>query len=281
MCRLFAFRSVITSQVHRSLVHADNALVHQSQHHPDGWGVAYYIAGSPHIIRSLTSAVECQLFEKVSGIASSQTVLAHLRKATAGGMSILNTHPFQHGHWTFGHNGNIRDFGTLRPALLERVNPDLRRFILGDTDSELLFFLILSRLAAIASDPMGKVSLEQLARACREAIAEISELAGPVHDRDDGPPDLTYLSFIISDGELLLAHQGGKHLYYSTYKLRCPDRDSCAFFAPNCENPAEGGKANHLLFASEPLQGDNLWLPMSHGEIIGIDGDMNLRHFQA
>jgi predicted glutamine amidotransferase len=281
MCRLFAFRSVITSQVHRSLVGADNALVHQSHEHPDGWGVAYYIAGSPHIIRSLTSAVECQLFEKVSGIASSQTVLAHLRRATAGGMSILNTHPFQYGRWTFAHNGNIHGFDALRPALLERLHPDLRRFVLGDTDSELIFFLVMSRLGVNGSDLAGKVSLEDLASAAGEAVAEICELAGPMHHRDDGPPDQTYLSFIITDGELLLAHQGGKDLYFSTYKLRCPERDSCVFFAPNCENPAEGGKANHLLFASEPLQGDNCWLPMAHREIIGIDGEMNLRRFQA
>ena len=40
MCRLFGFRSVIKSQMHRSLVSADNALVRQSEQHPDGWGVA-------------------------------------------------------------------------------------------------------------------------------------------------------------------------------------------------------------------------------------------------
>ena len=38
MCRLFGFRSVIQSQVHRSLVDADNALGQQSVRHQDGCG---------------------------------------------------------------------------------------------------------------------------------------------------------------------------------------------------------------------------------------------------
>ena len=45
MCRLFGFRSVIPSQMHRSLIAADNALGRQSERHPDGWGVAYYVDG--------------------------------------------------------------------------------------------------------------------------------------------------------------------------------------------------------------------------------------------
>ena len=92
MCRLFGFRSVISSQVHRSLVEADNALLHQSNFHSDGWGVAYYVANAPHLVKSTSAAVEDSLFKKVSGIVSSETVLAHLRKATQGELCITNIH---------------------------------------------------------------------------------------------------------------------------------------------------------------------------------------------
>src|SRR4051794_31811738 len=57
MCRLFGFRSVIPSQVHRSLLAAENALGVQSNQHPDGWGVAFYVDGSPHVTRSPTTAL--------------------------------------------------------------------------------------------------------------------------------------------------------------------------------------------------------------------------------
>ncbi|NOS35310.1 MAG: class II glutamine amidotransferase, partial [Deltaproteobacteria bacterium] len=63
MCRLFGFRSVIHSQVHSSLVSADNALAFQSNEHPDGWGVAYYIAGAPHIVKTSHSAIDCKIFQ--------------------------------------------------------------------------------------------------------------------------------------------------------------------------------------------------------------------------
>ena len=68
MCRMFGFRSVIPSQVHRSLLIADNALGLQSAQHPDGWGVAHYIDGAPHVIRSSETALSDQLFHRVSGV---------------------------------------------------------------------------------------------------------------------------------------------------------------------------------------------------------------------
>ena len=71
MCRLFGFRSVIPSQVHRSLVAADNALGRQSEAHPDGWGVAFYVDGAPHVTRSASHALGDALFHRVSGVVSS------------------------------------------------------------------------------------------------------------------------------------------------------------------------------------------------------------------
>jgi len=56
MCRIFGFRSVMQSQVHRSLVSADNAFMRQSERHPDGWGVAYYLANAPHVIKGASAA---------------------------------------------------------------------------------------------------------------------------------------------------------------------------------------------------------------------------------
>ncbi len=105
------------SGVHRSLVSADNALVLQSERHPDGWGVAYYVAGAPHVVKSAAAAVSDHLFRHVSGVVTSETVLAHIRKATQGDLSTINTHPFQYGTWVFAHNGNIKGFAAVRDAL--------------------------------------------------------------------------------------------------------------------------------------------------------------------
>ncbi len=276
MCRLFGFRSVIQSQVHSSLVSADNALATQSISHPDGWGVAYYISGAPHVVKSEQKAISDNIFKKVSGIVSSETVLAHIRKATAGNLTILNTHPFQFGPWVFAHNGNIKNLDKHKDQILRSMNPHLKRFILGETDSEIIFYFILGRLLGHINLDKRDCPIDILAQAVQEAIDELTNIIGPYSLLDQAENTETFLSFIITNGSTMLAHHGGKDLFYSTYKNRCQDRDICPSFAPECEAQTVSGFVNHLIFSSEPLSGENIWIKMSPGEILGIDWRMKL-----
>ena len=280
MCRLFGFRSVLDSGVHRSLSSADNALGTQSEFHPDGWGVAYYIGGAPHLIRSASAARHDQLFEKISGIASSQCVVAHVRRATQGVKSPLNSHPFQYGPWIFAHNGNIKDFERHRDDLLHQIDDELRNFILGNTDSEVFFHLFLTCLKQHGELFSRDLPPLAAADALLETVERITAIVGPYSRDPLAPPTETFLTCIVTNGELMLAHQGGKDLLYSTHKARCPERDTCAHFGAGCERPAAmNERVNHLIFTSESLQGDNLWTPMAPGQIIGVDRELRLQHF--
>lgn len=263
------------------MVSADNALMLQSGRHPDGWGVAYYNAGAPHVIKSISSAQVDNLFHRVSGVVTSETVLAHLRKATQGQHSILNTHPFQFGQWVFVHNGNISNFDGLREELLDRIPPVLRRFILGDTDSEVLFYLLLGHMARRCELKQTGYTLDDLIDAARATVDEVISVAGELCLDDAGPPTANFLTFTITNGMTMLAHQGGKALYFSTYKERCPERDICPHFGPACEAPSRAGFVKHLLISSEPLQGDNVWTPLSPFEVVGVDWRMHLRRASA
>lgn len=276
MCRLFGFRSVIKGQVHNSLLRADNALALQSGIHSDGWGVAYYIYGAPHLVKSEEAAINDVLFKKVSGIVSSQTVLAHIRKATTGNLNILNTHPFQYGHWVFAHNGNIKNFSQYRDKILQFIRKDLRCFILGETDSEIIFYHLLSRLNDDVCLSTKECSIETLARATQKMITELTSVVGPYCCNDSGSNEETYFTFIISNGPTMLAHQGGKNLYFSTYKTKCGDRETCPSFTEACESESKDGKINHLIFSSEPLSGENIWELLTPGQIIGVDERMQL-----
>ena len=281
MCRVFGFRSVIQSQVHHSLVNAENALGLQSQKHPDGWGVAYYMHGSPHVMKSEMTALDDQLFKRVSGIVSSETVVAHIRNATQGDKSLLNTHPFQYGPWIFAHNGNIKNWKEKRSELMELLSPNLRRFVLGETDSEFLFFLILTHMESF-SGHLAQTSLSNLAEATKSAMKEIVRIIGPISKIDNGANTETYLTFIITDGHRMLAHHGGKNLNYSTHKSICPERDTCPSFSKSCENVSKtGDRVNHLIFSSEPLSGQNIWNPMKPGDIIGVDAQMKLYFYNS
>lgn len=278
MCRLLGFRSVLNSQVHRSLVSADNALSVQSAAHPDGWGVAYYRAGFPHVLRSATSAIGDNIFAQVSGVVASQTVLAHVRRATQGNLSMLNAHPFQFGPWVFAHNGNLGDFPAHRDTLRARVPPTLRRYILGETDSELLFHLLLGHMERRAPLDDREYPIVELMGAIRETVDEVCEVVGPI-DAHATAQHGTFVSFIITNGRAMLGHQGGKPLYWSTWKHSCPERAQCPHAAAECEAPTGTGFVNHLLLSSEPLQGENAWNAMVPGEIAGVDGRMRFMRF--
>lgn len=258
------------------MVSADNALMQQSDRHPDGWGVAYYTAGAPHVIKSVSSAQVDHLFRRVSGIVASETVLAHLRKATQGSLSIINTHPFQFGQWVFVHNGNIKGFDGLRDELVGRIPPVLRRYILGDTDSEVFFYLLLTHMAQRCELKRAGFPIEDLIAAVKATIAEITGAAGDICEDDDGAPTETFLTFVITNGTTMVAYQGGKALHFSSWKKRCPERDVCPSFGPECERETDKGFVKHLLVSSEPLQGDNVWTRLAPNELVGVDWRMQM-----
>lgn len=268
MCRLFGFRSVIPSQVHSSLVAAENALGVQSHRHPDGWGVAYYVDGSPHVTRSPMTAVSDALFHRVSGVVAAETVLAHVRQATQGKNNVLNCHPFQYGRWVAAHNGDIPNLEEKRHLLLAEISPKLRRFVLGETDSELVFFQFLSRLSEYG--PLGGVhAIGNIVSALRTTLRAVRALC-------DVGEHQALLTFMITDGQCLVAVQDGKPLFYSTYKGRCPERDSCSSLSQQCEAPSATGFVNHFIISSEKLQGDNVWVELRQGDIMAVDHQMQV-----
>lgn len=269
MCRLFGFRSVIPSQVHRSLLLAENALGVQSNAHPDGWGVAFYVDGTPHVTRNPSTALGDALFHRLSGVVASETVLAHVRQATRGKNSVLNCHPFQYGRWVFAHNGDIENLDEKRDELRDAIRPELLRFVLGETDSELLFFMFLSRLSE--RRPLGQeFSVDEVVSALRRTVELARSICDTVERR-------ALLTLMLTDGRLLAACHGGKQLYYSTYKRRCGDRDRCPSLAPACEAPTTTGRVNHFIVSSEPLSGENVWQELEEGDVVAADADLFVR----
>lgn len=266
MCRLFGFRSVIPSQVHSSLLAAENALGMQSNNHPDGWGVAHYVDNCPHLTRSAEQAFSDQLFHRLSGVVASETVLAHVRKATQGELNVLNCHPFQYGRWVFAHNGDVPDFADCADALRASISPRLRRFILGDTDSETIFYILLTELEKLG--PLDRPHLvTELVSAVKRTLARVREASNA-----DNP----LLTMIATDGSSLAGVHGGKELFVSTYKQRCSERDRCPSLSAECEAPSQTGFVNHFILSSEPLQGENVWEELKQGDIVAVDARMKM-----
>lgn len=219
-------------------------------------------------MRSTSTALSDRMFQRVSGVVASETVLAHVRRATQGSLSVLNCHPFQYGRWVFAHNGDVPAFSRRREALLAQVSPRIRRYVLGETDSEVVFFLVLTQLLRYGS-LASQFALGDVSAALLRALATVREIC----DEQDAPSSLTC---ILTDGSTMVGHHGGKELHYSTYKERCGDRQVCPHLTPACEAPSHDGFVNHLIFSSQPLSGENIWQPMSEGETVGVDARMRL-----
>jgi len=273
MCRIFGFKSILQSTVHNSLIQADNAMATQSRNHPDGWGVSYYTMGTPHVIKSSKTALSDTLFNKVSGVVSSHCVLAHIRKATQGKISSINTHPFQFGKWTFAHNGNIENFKDLQADIFQQIKPEYSKFILGETDSEHIFFFLLSELSNEFDLSSNDLESESFLKATQDALIKIQKIIGP-NSLEEKSFDKTFLTFILTNGESMVGFQGGQPLYFCTYKKKCSERETCPKFESFCESPSIDGRVNHLIISSEPTEGENIWVSLTPGQLIGINNKM-------
>ena len=280
MCRIFGFRSILQSGVHSSLIEADNAIAQQSQNHPDGWGVAYYKLGSPHLIKMDSQARECHIFKKVSGVVSSDTVLAHIRKSTVGDIGPLNTHPFQYGRWIFAHNGNIENFANKAEELKSLVDNEFKPFIFGSTDSETLFYLLLTHLKK-KKLLQHTIESEALSDVLQSFVDELTQIVGPFSE-SKGDYDKNYLTFLLTNGDFMLGLQGGQSLRYSTHKAQCPESLSCSHFRPICVTRAKPGeKIHHLLISSEIIRSENIWNELKFGEFVGVAKGLNFFHGQV
>jgi glutamine amidotransferase len=117
----------------------------------------------------------------------------------------------------------------------------------------------------------SQFALHDITAALGRALTNVRDLCD-----EPGTVKPSLLTCILTDGASMVAHQGGKELHYSTYKTRCSDRNGCKSLSPACEAPTHDGFVNHLIFSSQPLSGDNIWHPMSEGDIVGVDARMRL-----
>lgn len=269
MCRLFGFRARVPSAVHRSLVSGSNALRAQSHAHPDGWGLAWYEDGIARLARKATSAFDDDDFTRLGGFVSSNTVVAHVRKASVGALTVENTHPFTHAGWVFAHNGHLPGFTERSDEFEEPIALSLRSAMHGDTDSERVFALFLSALGRRRRDlsaqdvAFGEVEdalvdvLEHLERCCAQA--------------SEAPA----FNLIATNGRLLVAYRQGRPLHFSTHKRTCPERATCPAFAGRCESPSlPGAEVSHLVVSSEPTGDEDVWTELADGEFVGVDAGM-------
>jgi glutamine amidotransferase len=254
-------------------VYAQNALLRQSRadlrgvDHSDGWGISCYRERLPLVERRAASAYDSVHFSTTAERVYSGTVVAHVRRATVGRVTLENTHPFVYGHWTFAHNGTVRNFEALGPALGKETPERFRRLRRGDTDSERVFLWLLGRMASNGQDPEAH---------CRDRAGLVDVLAAAVEELADRSPAAALqspskLNFILTDGLVMLATRW-RHSLHVVAREGVHDCEICGI--PHIHHDS-GTQYRAVVIASEPISSE-AWKEVPDRSVVCVDPHMQV-----
>ena len=244
MCQLLGMNANTPTDVTFSFTGFAQRAGHTADH-TDGWGIAFFEdKGLRHFVDH-ERAVDSPVAELIRRYPiKSRNVIAHIRKATQGRVSLENCHPFVRElwgrYWVFAHNGDLKDF---RPRLHGHFQP------VGNTDSEQAFCWIMQELS---KSHAALPSIEELTHTLRELAAKIS-------------PHGTF-NFLLSNGEALWAH-ATTHLCYIERQhpftqAQLSDEDLSVDFSR--ETTPQDKVA---IIVTAPLTQNEQWTPFQNGEL--------------
>ena len=265
MCRLYAMHANEPTRVECGLVKSQNALMEQSKSdlsgyaHSHGWGVADYPDGVPMIEKQIWAAYHGEHFIKKAARVYAHTVVAHVRRATVGGISIENTHPFHHGRWIFAHNGTVPNFDQMRFKMLENMDPLHRSEIQGTTDSEHVFRYLLSLFLKHPEDGLFQT--------VRKGLNQIIKWSAEID-----PKAQVGLNIVLTDGNQLIGSRYNRSLYFL-------HRDK-VFICPICQKSHVHHSATNtyqaIEIASEPVTHGEQWNEIENGVVFEAKDDYRL-----
>jgi len=212
--------------------------------HKDGWGIAFHTPGGCRLYTDYLPSIDSPLAEqfKHSQI-KARGVVAHIRKATQGRVSLENSHPFTRElwgqTWSFAHNGDLKLYDP-KPALYAPW---------GDTDSERAFCHLLSGLAARFDQQPER----------HELYAALAEMAATIAGH--GP-----FNFILSNGDLLFAHCSTElHVVVRAYPFSVAHLVDCALSMDFSRYNQRDDRI--AVIATQPLTSNEQWTRFAQGEL--------------
>lgn len=288
MCRLYGYLSQHPTRVECGLVCAQNSLLSQSRldhrglPNPDGWGLAWFDEGTPHVRKRVLQAAADPMFQVAVDEVYTRALVAHVRAATVGEPSLANVHPFAAGRYVFAHNGTIPAFDTIGPRMAAETGERLMGERHGTTDSELCFLWLLSALDRRWPGATQRgVPLTSLAEVVQDGVRRLRDWCDAIH-----APQPT-LNFVLTDGHVLVAARCGRTLY----TLERDTLQGCELCG-TCHCPAcrertkttppehahdEGVPCRAFVVASEPIT-DEGWTEVEDSTLICVDATLRARH---
>src|SRR6476660_5168554 len=108
MCRLFGLRAARPVTATFWLLDAPDSLADQSHRNPDGAGIGSFDAdGQARVDKQPIAAWDDTDFAAGARELVGTTFVAHVRHASTGEHTMVNTHPFEQAGRLFAHNGVV------------------------------------------------------------------------------------------------------------------------------------------------------------------------------
>lgn len=162
-----------------------------TDHHTDGFGIGFFENRGLRLFLDNNPSAQSPVAELIKNYPiKSKNVIAHIRKASRGKITLENTHPFQRElwgkYWLFAHNGHLQNF----LPKLEYYQP------VGETDSEYALCYLLDCLRKRFPDQPCQ---QTLCHALKDIVNEIRKFG--------------LFNMMLSNGEMLFTHTSTL-LYY-------------------------------------------------------------------
>ena len=247
MCQLLGMNANTPTDVMFSFT----GFASRAQEHKDGFGIAFFEDAGVRLMVDAQSARTSPVAEMVRRFPiRSSNIVAHIRKATQGRVTLANTHPFVRElwgrYWVFAHNGDLKGYA---PRLHGAFRP------VGETDSERAFCWLMQELAK------AHASVPPIA----ELTATLRELAPAVAAHGS-------FNFLLDNGQALWAHCSTRlhHVVrcHPFTRASLHDDDVTVDFAAHT-TPLD----RVAVIVTEPLTKDETWTAFASGELlVFVDG---------
>ena len=246
MCRLVGIVASELTEFGLALREAPRCLATLSHEHPDGWGIAIH-EKEWMVERGIERAASDGRFHQIATSSRGHVLLAHIRQKTVGPTRLENTHPFTQDGWVFAHNGTVTDVPTLRAgassARLARIE--------GDTDSEVLFAYLLTKLEG-----------------ARDADTQMAVLDVAV--RELRAKAVGAFNFLLSNGDTTFVHRFGRSLYVLERGPKDPVRTERDLDS-NADLTTSWTPRRRAVFVASERLTDEPWVEVPDATLFRID----------
>lgn len=259
MCRLVGIIASEHSEFGLCLKEAPRSLARLSREHPDGWGIAVFDGAHAawQVHKGTERAHDDSRFHEVAAQSAGHLLVAHIRQKTVGPTRLENTHPFERDGWLFAHNGTVKAIDVVRSSASKARLAEVQ----GDTDSEILFAHLLTRL-----DEVGLTKLaDEHARAAATIVIE--EATRKLREQNVGA-----FNFLLTDGATMFAHRFGRTLFILERAPADPVRETRDVTESTTLVTKWTQRRHAILIASERLT-DEPWRELPEGTLLRVDRD--------